>query len=67
MRRQRGLLSQIHSTIGSITHWTFRFILQGLFKVLRIEASEGVERWLAYVLTGVFLIWMGVWSYFKWW
>lgn len=67
MRRQRGLISQIHSTIGSVTHWSLRFALRELFKALGIEVHEDIKRWLAYVLTAILLIWLGVWSYFKWW
>src|SRR3989344_3663023 len=56
MSRPRGLISQINSLVGSITHWSFRLLLRAIFNALGIEVSQGVERWLAYVLTGAFLI-----------
>ncbi len=66
-RKNRGVISQINSMIGSVTHWTLRFLIFKLCEKMGIEIPPKIEWFIAYVLTAVILIWAGVWSYFKWW
>ncbi len=63
---QRSLLSQIYSMIGSITHWMFRGLISVICNKLGIEISISLERFIAYILTPVFLILIGVWHFIPW-
>jgi hypothetical protein len=51
--------------IGSVTHWTLRFLIFKLCEKMGIEIHPKIEWFMAYVLTAVILIWAGVWTYFK--
>ena len=65
MGRNRGILSQLNSAIGSITHWKFRALILFICKKLGIRIHPKIQFWVAYFLTGSFLILIGVWSYFR--
>jgi hypothetical protein len=66
-RKSKNPISQIYSMIGSVTHWTLRFLIFKLCEKIGIEIHPKIEWFLAYVLTGVILISAGLWTYFKFW
>jgi hypothetical protein len=55
------------SLVGSFTHWTFRYLISFLTKKIGIEMAPELEMWIAYILTGAILLWVGVWSHVWWW
>jgi membrane protein YqaA with SNARE-associated domain len=67
MKKYRDPVSGLASLLGSMVHWTLRFLIFKFCEKIGIEIHPKVEWFIAYVFTGIILIWLGVWSYFKWW
>lgn len=63
MRRSRGLISQLNSLTGGLTHWTIRALLSFAFEKIGIDVHPDIIGRLAYVLTGLLLVGLGVWGY----
>lgn len=66
MKRKKNLVSQVHSAIGSATHWMFRGLISLLTEKLGIDLPPWLERNIAYVCAGLFLLLIGVWHYLPW-
>ena len=66
-RRSRSIVSDAMRAIGSLTHWTIRYLLIFLLGKIGIEIGDEVAMVIAYILTGVLLVWLGVWSSLWWW
>lgn len=63
--RRRGVISQFYSAVGSLTHWIIRGLLSVTFEKVGIEVHPDIIRWIAFILTPIILIWLGIWSYFR--
>ena len=55
----------IDKLVGGISHWTFRLLISSVCRKLGIRIARDTERDLAYVLTGLFLVGIGFWTYLR--
>lgn len=55
----------INKIVGSITHWTFRLLISVVCEKLGVHISHKLEWRIAYTLTWIFLISIGIWTYVR--
>ncbi len=56
----------MNALIGSATHWTLRGLISGVSQRFGVRLPNRVEWILAYILTGLLLLSLGVWNYLPW-
>ena len=57
----------INKLVGGIAHWTFRLLIAFICQKIGIRMARDTERDLAYMLTGLFLVGIGFWTYSYFW
>ena len=62
-----NLFSLINKLIGSITHWTFRLLINLICEKIGIDIDEHIKYKIAYFLTGASLVGIGFWTYWRFW
>jgi len=65
-RRNTNIILNFNKMIGSITHWMFRDLISSASNKLGIDIHPKLQMYIAYFLTGLFLLFIGVWHYLPW-
>jgi len=59
------LFSLINKIVGSITHWTFRLLINLICDKCGLYIDPHLKYKIAYLLTWLFLFGIGFWSYWR--